>query len=71
MVYKQNWRVLTLGLTVWLGGCATHSVVPVPCPKRIPPPPALMAPPESPATREALERLLPPTSPPASETPPA
>jgi hypothetical protein len=48
-------------------GCVTPPLV---CPEPVPPPPSLMLPPESPETRERLERLLPPTSPPASETRP-
>lgn len=62
----RNWTLLLAGAMLWLGGCA-HK--PVPCPPVVEPPPRLMTPPESPVTRERLERLLPPISQPASATP--
>lgn len=64
MTYKRNSVLLTGVVVTLLGGCA-HK--PVPCP--VPPPPSLMVPPESPATRERLMQLLPPTLPRVNETP--
>ncbi len=66
MTYKRNSVLLTGVAVTLLGGCA-HKPVPVP---RTTPPPSLMVPPESPATRERLEKLLPPTSPRVNETRP-
>ena len=65
MTYRRNSVLLTGVVVTLLGGCA-HKPVPVP---RTTPPPSLMVPPESPATRERLEKLLPPTLPRANETP--
>ena len=72
MTSKRNSTLLIGAAVIWLAGCATPAdrLVPVPCPAPVPPPARLMTPPESPATRETLERLLPPTSAPASATPP-
>lgn len=70
---KHAWRLPTLVAATLLAGCATPSdrLVPVPCPAPVPPPARLMAPPESPQTRQRLEQLLPSTSKPASATPSA
>jgi hypothetical protein len=57
--------LLIAAVLISLGGCA-HK--PAPCPVTTPPP-RLMVPPESPATRERLMQLLPPTLPPANATP--
>ena len=68
MTLSLNWtQLIAVGATL-LGGCATPQPAPCPVPLTTPPP-RLMVPPESPATRERLEQLLPPTSPPASGTP--
>lgn len=70
---KHAWLRLIPAVVTLLGGCATPSdrLVPVPCLEPVPPPARLMTPPESPATRQRLEQLLPSTSKPASETPSA
>jgi len=67
VTYRRNSVLLTGVVVTLLGGCA-HKPVPCPVPVTTPPP-GLMVPPESPATRERLMQLLPSTSPPASATP--
>ena len=66
MTYKRNSVLLTGVVVTLLGGCVHKSVL---CPVPVPPPPSLMVPPESPATRERLMQLLPPTLPRVNETP--
>ena len=62
------WTLLLLAAGLFLPGCQKHSVVPV-CPKLPVPPPALVAPPESPVTAKKLEALLEATSKPVPVTP--
>lgn len=67
------WSLPMLAAAVLLPGCASPlpAPEPVPCPQQVAPPVRLMEPPESPATRQRLELLLPTTLPRASETPSA